>query len=260
MKHLLSILVIATFFLPFTATAESSATCGGQIFSEKVYSDSDVNAAADRCIAAGGKTGTGATGTDSKGDYGTVTCTNTSACSAPADTPKTVPQITVTKSPTTGASTNSVSGNGNLKYIPLEPLPGVARAQDGTASFSDLLAGIFRLIIILGSMFAVVMLVVSGITIMLSTTPVKISGAKERAMAALIGLGLLAVSWLILFTINPNLLKFNLLVPNSSVQTNPSQKSTQTAPKNAASYNDELSKCPAGKLTSDSDGTIYCKP
>lgn len=107
---------------------------------------------------------------------------------------------------------------GNCTYVPLEPLPGVGPQTGRPEDFAALLAGIFKLLITLGSLFAVVMLVVAGIGYMLSEAAVDISKAKSRAKAALWGLLLLAMSWLILYTVNPELLKFKLLdkvgIPN----------------------------------------------
>ena len=57
------------------------------------------------------------------------------------------------------------------------------------------------------------MLVVAGIGYMVSEAAVDIQKAKDRAVAALWGLLLLTGCWLILYTINPDLLKFNLNIP-----------------------------------------------
>ncbi len=97
--------------------------------------------------------------------------------------------------------------NGVCTYVPLEPLPGVN--QNGI-NFASFVSGMFRLFITLGALFAVLMLVIAGIGYMISDTPVNIQAAKDRAKAALYGLLLLTACWLILYTINPNLLRFDL--------------------------------------------------
>lgn len=100
---------------------------------------------------------------------------------------------------------------GTCYYTPLEPLPtGDTGAQDGT-NFPKFVSGLFRVLITLGGLFAVVMLVVAGIGYMISESGVDIEKAKDRAKAALWGLLLLTMSWLILYTINPQLLNFKLL-------------------------------------------------
>lgn len=99
---------------------------------------------------------------------------------------------------------------GVCTYTPLEPLPGAAAGQTGT-DFGAFMSGVFRVLITFGGLFAVVMLTVAGIGYMLSESRLDIDKAKTRARAALWGLVLLIGSWLILNTINPNILRFDLL-------------------------------------------------
>lgn len=103
-------------------------------------------------------------------------------------------------------------------YTPLEPIPcydkngnqlQLGRCQTGN-NFPLLVAAFFRLLITLGSIFAIVMLTVAGIGYMLSEAAVDIDKAKKRARAALWGLVLLIGCWLILYTINPKLLQFDI--------------------------------------------------
>lgn len=96
----------------------------------------------------------------------------------------------------------------DLPYIPLEPLPGVD--QTGQADFGDLIAGFFRILINLGAFAAVTVLVIGGITYMVSEKSFSKLMAKERIKAALWGLAILAGAWLILYTINPQLISFTL--------------------------------------------------
>src|SRR3989344_1420792 len=102
---------------------------------------------------------------------------------------------------------------GQLTYTPLEPLPGTVDGWGETQQLPALLSALFKLLITLGSLFAVVMLVAAGIGYMVSEAAVDIQKAKDRAQAALWGLLLLTGCWLILYTINPDLLKFNLNIP-----------------------------------------------
>src|SRR3989344_127644 len=100
---------------------------------------------------------------------------------------------------------------GDITYTPLEPLPcpNGPCDQSGT-NFPAFVSTVFKVLIGFGGLFAVVMIVIAGIGYMLSESALDTSKAKSRAQAALWGLLLLAVSWLILWTINPNLLKFDL--------------------------------------------------
>ena len=105
---------------------------------------------------------------------------------------------------------------GQMEYIPLEPLPcpNGPCDQSGT-NFPSFVSTIFKVLIGFGGLFAVVMIVIAGIGYMLSESALDISKAKSRAQAALWGLLLLAASWLILFTINPKLLTFDLTSVNN---------------------------------------------
>lgn len=118
--------------------------------------------------------------------------------------------------------------NGRINYVPLEPLtPEQAfSARGGTPlTLGDYLNTVFRLLITLGAMFAVLMLVLGGVVYMTSSVVGKLDEAKRRMRAALWGLGLLVAAWLILYTINPQLLVFTL----GSVQPTP----TQSTPTNS---------------------------
>lgn len=110
--------------------------------------------------------------------------------------------------------TSEVSGAGditvrdnNLTYVPLEPLVGVN--QSGQAPFGDLISGFFRILINVGAFLAVVMFVVGGIIYMVSDSTFKKLKGKDTIKAALIGLAILAGAWLILNTINPQLIAFD---------------------------------------------------
>jgi len=128
--------------------------------------------------------------------------------------------------------------NGVCTYVPLEPLPGVN--QTGL-NFSTYVSGMFRLFITLGALFAVLMIVLAGISYMTSSSPLDLSKAKDRMWAALYGLLLLVACWLILYTINPNLLRFDLFT----------QTLNTTAQKNTA---------PASGGTGGSGSTVYAAP
>ena len=123
------------------------------------------------------------------------------------------------------ASTPSGPATGNkLTYIPLEPLPGGNANSYGT--LSAYLNLVFKILISIGAMVAVVTLVLGGITYMISEVVDKKSDAKRRIQAALIGLFLLLTCWLILNQINPNLTQFNLVFSNQPNNYNPGDLST----------------------------------
>lgn len=90
----------------------------------------------------------------------------------------------------------------DLKYIPLEPFPGQTTGQ---GNFCELLNSVFKFLIYLGAMLAVLFLVLAGITYMISEVVDKRSAARDRIKAAVWGLIILLASWIILNTINPGL-------------------------------------------------------
>lgn len=101
------------------------------------------------------------------------------------------------------------SGNDLITYTPLEPLPGLEKAQSGTGDFASLIQGFFTLLLNLALFFAVTTFVIGGITYMFSESAFKKNFGKERVQAAMWGLVILAGAWLILHTINPQLTVFN---------------------------------------------------
>jgi hypothetical protein len=167
-------------------------------------------------------------------------------------------QITVNAQPTGGCK------GGTCTYVPLEPLPGVN--QTGI-NFSAFVSGIFRLFITLGGLFAVLMLVIAGITYMVASSPGQISSAKERATSALYGLLLLTACWLILYTINPNLLRFDLFdkeidryaQKNTSPGSPATGAATQTQPTRAQIDNCTASQGGLGRVTFSANGSWACE-
>ena len=114
--------------------------------------------------------------------------------------------------PGTSSVVNGVSSpqaSINLNYYPLEPLPFVNGYQTGQVSFCALLNGLFRLLIFIGGLLAVGSFVYAGVMYMTSEVVGIKSKAKEGVQAAVWGLLILLASWIILNTINPQLLTCN---------------------------------------------------
>jgi hypothetical protein len=122
-----------------------------------------------------------------------------------------------------------VNGNGGVvpkkedvatgSYHLLEPLPGVGSSIDPSTGFGDYANKLIRLLIGAAGALAVVMIVIGGIQYMSSDAVGEKSSGKETMQNALIGLGLALTSYLLLYTINPQLtiIKDNL-VPEVSVE------------------------------------------
>ncbi len=104
-------------------------------------------------------------------------------------------------------------------YQLLEPLPGVGASIDLDTGFGDYANKLIRLLIGAAGALAVVMIVIGGIQYMSSDAVGEKQSGKETIGNALVGLGLALVSYLLLYTINPQLtiIKDNL-VPEVSVE------------------------------------------
>lgn len=96
-----------------------------------------------------------------------------------------------------------------LEYEPLE-----SKAFEETitksSSLGDFLAQAFNLGLALAAALAVIMIVWGGVEYMLSESVFSKDDGKKKIKDALTGLLLALVSWLILFTINPEILNFKL--------------------------------------------------
>ena len=93
-------------------------------------------------------------------------------------------------------------------YVPLEPLPFLSQVQ-GT-KLPDLLQALFQLLIIGGAGVAVLMVTIGGIQYMTGEAIHQKSEGKARIQNSVMGLILLLFIYLLLRTINPQLLNFNL--------------------------------------------------
>lgn len=111
-----------------------------------------------------------------------------------------------------GAVRRQATSGGVLNYTPLEPLPGLENVQSGRLNFANLLESFFTILISIGGLLAVLMLIIGGITYMVSDVVHKKTAALKRIQAAIWGILLLVASWLILNTINPQLLTFSALI------------------------------------------------
>jgi hypothetical protein len=98
-------------------------------------------------------------------------------------------------------------------YIPLAPLPGAAPA--GGTGFNTYVRGMFALLIGIAAVLAVLMIVIGGIQYMSTDAISGKSEGKEKITQALYGLFLAMACWLILYTIDPKILNFDVLNKNS---------------------------------------------
>jgi hypothetical protein len=133
--------------------------------------------------------------------------------------------------PATQTATQFCTG-GSCTYVPLEPLPFLPNcfgpncaAGKTNGSFASLIGGSFKLLIGAGGVIAVVMIVLGALTYMFSDIVGNKKKALDRIRGAMWAVVLLVSSYLILYTINPELLTFNLNLntPTAPAQTAPTR-------------------------------------
>jgi len=114
--------------------------------------------------------------------------------------------------PGTYEQTNCKSGTMNTHNSNGQTTGNGASTENCTTDFVTYLKGFFRLVISLSSIIAVLVITYEGFKLVVSTTEGARDTAKERIQQALIGLGLVLGSYLILNTINPQLTKISFAV------------------------------------------------
>ncbi|MBX4192173.1 pilin [Candidatus Parcubacteria bacterium] len=101
---------------------------------------------------------------------------------------------------------SATTRQGNLSYCPLEPLYPMEQLDiNSTNSFPRLIDTAFKILIALGALIAVVTMVIGGVMYMTTEVTHTKDAARHRMLSSVYGLVLLAASFLILNTINPQL-------------------------------------------------------
>ncbi len=100
------------------------------------------------------------------------------------------------------------------KFVSLTNIPGLTELSS-TAPLPDLLRNLFLVTIGFAAILGVIMIAVGGAEYMLSDKMSSISKGRARMTNALWGLGIILGSYLILNTINPDLLKLDILLPTA---------------------------------------------
>jgi hypothetical protein len=101
----------------------------------------------------------------------------------------------------------SCDASGTCTYTPLEPL---SPAQSGTLSMADFVKELFRILFSISGLIAVVALTAGGIQYMVSEVPGVKAASLDRIKASMYGILILIGSYMLLYTINPQLLEFRL--------------------------------------------------
>lgn len=102
-------------------------------------------------------------------------------------------------------------------FVPLTTIDGLFTAGEKTNPVK-LLSGIYGFAIGIGAVIAVLMIIFGGFEYMYQESIGSKSAAKERITNAFLGLGVILASFIILRTINADLVDFNLHLPGASGQ------------------------------------------
>lgn len=129
-------------------------------------------------------------------------------------------------------------------YTPLAPLPlGEGGNTPATYTLTNYLTGAIKLLVAVAGALAIIVLIIGGTQyVAAGINPSAKGDAKERIWNALIGLALVLTSYLILNSIDPRLVQFNLTLPRvGAVPTTPGAitASPTTAPTSGAWASDE---------------------
>jgi len=109
-------------------------------------------------------------------------------------------------------------------YVPLAPLPGTTETVGGkevVANAGNYIKGAFNLAIGIAAALAIIMIILGGIQYMGSESLGGKSAGRKRINDAVLGLLLALGSYLILFTINPSLVNFNVNIGAITPPTTP---------------------------------------
>jgi len=141
-------------------------------------------------------------------------------------------------------------------YVPLAPLPGTGITTNSpNTDLSHYVKGMFALLIGIAAALAVIMIMIGGIQYMSTDAISGKSEGKDKITQALYGLLLAIVCYLILYTINPNILNFEIL---RSVTTTPS---TEPPPPDWVEGKiNKISKCFTSSTSPFTEKTLWTYP
>jgi hypothetical protein len=116
-------------------------------------------------------------------------------------------------------ATGCVTKDDNSNYCLLAPLPGMGDATGNldVKNFGDYIGIIIKIVFGLIGVLSVLMIVIGGIEYMSTVSIGEKEGAKSRITSALMGLLLALASYIILNTLNPDLVSLGVHIPSVTV-------------------------------------------
>lgn len=131
-------------------------------------------------------------------------------------------------------------------YVPLTGIPGVDPNENLT--LVSYLNALYILTITIGALFGVIKIAYAGVKYAMSDIVTDKEKAKKDIIGVLLGLGILLATYVVLYTINPDLTKLNILENAQSPQ-------TQTLPSQTVSTGGNNTQVLGTKWTQGSNNT-----
>lgn len=96
------------------------------------------------------------------------------------------------------------------EFVSLSGLPGIEPTDGG--GLAQIFNILYVIIVVVGSIFAVIKIALAGVKYMLSDVVTDKSSARKDILGALLGLMIILATYVVLTTIYPGLVDFNILV------------------------------------------------
>jgi hypothetical protein len=109
----------------------------------------------------------------------------------------------------------TLAADQNLGYTPLSPLPGIESSPE-SAKLDVYLPAMVKFLIGIAGALAVIYIAIGGFMYISSTLPFTKAEGKKYIENALYGLLLAISAWIILYTVNPDILNIGFDVPDSA--------------------------------------------
>ncbi|MCR4279211.1 MAG: pilin [Candidatus Zambryskibacteria bacterium] len=134
------------------------------------------------------------------------------------------------------------------------PLDGANNAVSPTSNASTYLKGLFMLTIGIATALAVIFIIVGGIQYLTSEVFTAKAAAKDTITNALVGLLMAISAWMILYTINPKLLNFDLKIEPVKINVEPASNIEDFLPTGPSAgkpwANDQAERASVERVTS----------
>lgn len=143
-----------------------------------------------------------------------------------------------------------------FQFQPIVSIPLPTGTVNSTTSLADYLNGVFALTIAVSTILAIVMITFDGFRYMTSDVIGTKKEAVERLRGAFLGLFLILATYLILYIINPNILKLDALTTSLSGLSGSQQTTSDTSSAAGVGASSSASAVPAGSTVSAYSGTL----